>query len=133
MPFSSPPSSLRTVLKPSSHLRPGLPTSLFSSCLSTQILFVIAVVLTGTAFPPYLILLDLLVLITFDSQYKLSSSTLCTFLFPHFIFHQLKTSCYEGTSFCFQITRFKPYTNRVTVTSSNTLDMSPVMVNFKFC
>jgi len=132
MPLSSHPSSLRIVLKLSSQLHPGLPTSFFSSGLSTQILFVIDIVLTDATFPPYLILLDLFVLITFDSQYKISSSTLCTFLFSHFIFHQFKTYCSEETSVCFLIIRFKLYTDRVTVTSSNTPYMSPMMMKCKF-
>jgi hypothetical protein len=69
-----------------SQLRPGLPTSFFSSGLPTTILFVIGIILTGATFPPLPYPSRFVRPNYTDSQYKLSNSTLCTFSFSHFIF-----------------------------------------------
>jgi hypothetical protein len=68
------PISLRYILILSPHLHLGLASGLFPSGFPTKILY--AFVLHALPIPAHLILLDLIILITLDEQYKLLTASL---------------------------------------------------------
>jgi hypothetical protein len=76
------PISLRSILILSSHLRLVLPSGHFPSSFPTNILYAFLIPHMCAIYPTYLILLDLINLITFGEAYKLRKSSLCSLLHP---------------------------------------------------
>jgi hypothetical protein len=74
--------SLQSVLILLSHLCQGLPSCLFPSWFATKILFVFLFFPIRAMFHAHHILLQLIILITLGKEYKLWSSSLCSFLQP---------------------------------------------------
>jgi hypothetical protein len=74
--------SLRSILILSTHLRLGLPSGLFPSGFPTNIVYAFLVSPIRDTCPAYFMLLDLLALTIFGKEYKLLSSSLCSFLQP---------------------------------------------------
>jgi hypothetical protein len=73
------PISLRSILMLSTYLRLGLPSGLFPSGFPPNILYAFILSPISATFPAHLILLNLIILIILGEDYKLWSSSLCTF------------------------------------------------------
>jgi hypothetical protein len=81
-PIPPHPVSLRSILILFTHLRLGLPSGLFPSGFHTNILYAFLLSPIRTTCSAHLIVLDLIILIILGEEYKLWSSTLCSFLQP---------------------------------------------------
>jgi len=64
----------------SSHLRRGLPSGLFPSCFPSKSLHTPLLSPICATWPAHLMLLDLMIRIIFDEEYRSLSSLLCSFL-----------------------------------------------------
>jgi hypothetical protein len=64
------------------HLRLGLPSGLFPSSFPTKSYMHFSTLFMRATFPAHLIFLDLIILIMLRKDYKLWSSSLCTYLQP---------------------------------------------------
>ena len=77
------PTSKRSILQTFSHLRLGLPSCLFPSGFHTKTLYVPLLSPLRATCPAQLILLDLITRIIFGEEYRLFSSSVCSFLHYH--------------------------------------------------
>ena len=84
------PTSWRSILLLSSHLRLGLPSSPFPSGFPTKTLYTTLFATIRATWPAHLILLDFITRIILGEQYRSLSSSLCSFL------HYLVTSSLLG-------------------------------------
>jgi hypothetical protein len=76
------PLSLRSILILSTHLCLGLPSGLLPSGFHTNILYAFLFSPIRATCHAHLIILDLIILIILEEEYKLWSFSLCTFLQP---------------------------------------------------
>jgi hypothetical protein len=74
------PISLKSILILSTHLRFGLPSSLYPSGFPTNILYAFLVTHIRATCPTHFILPDVIILIILGEEYKLWSSSLCSSL-----------------------------------------------------
>jgi hypothetical protein len=79
-PYHLHPVSLRSILILSTHLRLSLPSSLFLSGSPTNILYSFLFSPIRTTWHAHLILFHLIILIMLGEEYKLRSSSLCSYL-----------------------------------------------------
>jgi hypothetical protein len=76
------PTSERSILMLSIHLRLGLPSGLFLSGFPTSNLYPFVFSPIRATCPAYFILRDVIILIILGDEYKSRSSSLCSFLHP---------------------------------------------------
>ena len=109
------PTSWRSILILSSHLRLGLPSRLVPSRFPTKTLYTPLLFPTRATCPAYLILLDFVTRKIFGEQYRSLSSSLCSFL------HSPVTSSPSGSNTPLNT----PFSNTLSLRSSLNVSEQP--------
>jgi len=102
--YTHTPHFLKAILILPSHLRQGLPSGRFPSGSSIKTLYTPLFSPTRATCPAYLILLDFITRNIFDDEYRLLSSSLCSFLHSPFTSFLLGPNILPNTVFSNSLT-----------------------------